>query len=649
MNSVPSVSCWVMNLRRALVVLLLAVVQVRAGDFDVLVYGATPAGIAAALAAGRSGERVLLVDPADHLGGMITNGLSHSDFRTFESLSGSYLEFTRRVAAAYKKKYGEDSPQERQSLSGTNAEPSVNLAVFGEMLAEVQSIQVKQNWVLEGIRCSYAGAGLSEASTMRSVEAALFCDEKGERHPVAAHYFIDASYEGDLMFAADVSYKLGREGRDETGESLAPLRGDDELQGYNYRLIMTQVETNRVLMRRPEGYQREDYVGVLELLNNGKIPRIFGATSPAIFKAQIPSLPNGKFDINDVSRAPVRLSLPGENLAWPDGDAGVAIRNGPERESLRPPFTRLGFALARERIAGTHKRWVVGLLYFLQNDDAVPAQFRSEARSWGFARDEFRDNHYFPEQLYVREARRMQGEYVFSQRDMQPAQGDARSVLHANAIAIGDYGPNCHGTAHHGSRFEGNHTGEFYQPAPPYQIPYGVILSRTVDNLLVPGAVSATHVGFCGLRFEPIWMSLGEAAGHAAFLAHRTHGMVQNVNVGALQRRLVSGSSAIIYVSDVPPEHPDFAPVQWWGSLGGLHGLATVPKSPLGKNRVGQYYEAFPEHQADLSLALEENLLVRWQAILGKRYGRPVESLKTDKVLTRGEWIRRAWVEFSNL
>jgi hypothetical protein len=229
---------------------------------------------------------------------------------------------------------------------------------------------------------------------MRSVEAALFYDEKGGRHPVAAHYFIDASYVGDLMFAADVSYKLGREGREETGEPLAPLRGDDELQGYNYRLIMTQVETNRVLMRRPEGYQRQDYVGVLELLNGGKIPRIFGTTSPAIFKAQIPSLPNGKFDINDVSRAPVRLSLPGENLAWPDGDAGVAIRNGPERESLRPPFTRLGFALARERIAGTHKRWVVGLLYFLQNDDAVPEQFRTEARSWGFARDEFRDTHY---------------------------------------------------------------------------------------------------------------------------------------------------------------------------------------------------------------------------------------------------------------
>jgi len=624
---------------------LFSAAGLRAEEFDVLVYGATPAGIAAALAAGRAGERVLLVDAADHPGGMLSNGLSHSDFRTFEGLSGFFLEFTRRVEGEYRKNYGGDSLQVRQSLKGTNAEPKVNLAVFEAMLAEVPRVRVEQNWELEALKCSLSGNGLSSSMAMRSVEMALFFDAKGGRHSVAAHYFIDASYEGDLMFAAGVSYKAGREGREETEESLAPLQGDDELQGYNYRLLMTNSLANRVLMRRPEGYERGDFTGVLELLESGKIPKIFGSGPPAIFKAQIPSLPNEKFDINDVSHGPVRLSLPGENLAWPDGDAGVAIRKGPERDTLRPPFTRLGFALARERIAGAHKQWAVGLLYFLQNDEAVPLRFREEARSWGFARDEFVDNHFFPSQLYVREARRMQGQTIFSEKDTVNAAGDTRALLHRDAIAIGDYGPNCHGTSHQGARFGGKHTGEFYKPVAPYQIPYGVIVPSSVDNLLVPVAASSTHVGFCCLRFEPIWMSLGGAAGLAAHLANRSHSPVQAVDVGKLQSLLWGASSATVYVSDVPPEHPDFKAVQWWGTQGGLHGLAReLPGSGLlGKNLSGQYYQAFPGHGAELEMVLDPVLLERWRGLARELYGMAAGLPEAGTGLTRGEWIRQAW------
>ena len=617
-----------------------------AEEFDVLIYGATPAGIAAALAAGRDGERVLLVDPADHPGGMLTNGLSHSDFRTFEALNGSFLEFTRRVEGEYRKIYGEDSPQARQSFRGTNGEPKVNLSVLKAMLEELPRVRVQQNWELEALKCSLNGNGLSSSVALRSVDVALFYDAKGERHPVAARYFIDASYEGDLMFAAEVSYKVGREGRDQTGESLAPLQADDELQGYNFRLIMTNEAANRVLMRRPEGYARADFEGVLELLESGKVTKIFGAGPPAIFKAQVPSLPNGKFDINDVSHAPVRLSLPGENRAWPDGDAGVAIRNGPERDTLRPPFTRLGFGMARERIAQAHKQWAVGLLYFLQNDPSVPAAFREEARSWGFARDEFSDNHFFPGQLYVREARRMQGEYVFSQKDTETAPDDTRAVLRRDAIAIGDYGPNCHGTAHQGSRFGGKHSGEFYKPVAPYQIPYGVLLPSNVDNLLVPGAASSTHVGFCCLRFEPIWMSLGEAAGHAAHLARKSRLPVQQVDVKVLQKTLQAASSATVYVSDVLPGHPDFASVQWWGTLGGLHGLAhpSAGKGPLGENLAGQYYKAFPGHSAALEAALEPEILEGWSKLVRSVYGADAPLPEAALGGTRGQWIRMAWM-----
>ncbi len=617
----------------------------RSEEFDVLIYGATPSGIAAAVAAGRDGARVMLVEASGRVGGMVTNGLSHTDFRTFESLNGFFLEFSSRVEDHYRKEYGADSLQLRESLRGTNGEPKVNLAALEAMLAELPKVQVRRNWELEAIRCSFGGSGESGQSTMRTVEMALFWDASGERHPVAAHYFIDATYEGDLLAAVEMPYKMGREGREERGELLAPLKGDDELQGYNFRLCMTQNPDNRVMARPPEGYQREVFEGIVPLLESGKITTLFASRAPAIFMATLPHLPNGKFDINDVPGAPVRLSIPGGNLAWPDGDAGVAIQNGRERDFLRPPFSRLALDMARRRIVAAHRFWTVGLLYFLQNDSAVPPKFKDEARSWGFARDEFQDSQYVPEMLYVREARRLVGMTVFSQQDTLRVAGEARACLHSDAVAIGDYGPNCHGTAHQGDLFGGKHSGEFYQPSAPYQIPYGVLVPRLADNLLVSCAVSATHVGFCSLRYEPVWMSLGEAAGHAAVLANKVRGSVQKVSVAALQRILHKGCAATIYVSDVAPDSPDFAAVQWWGTAGGLHGLEAVAAGGVqrGKQIAGQYFEAFPAHAAQLDKPLAAVESERWQA-LASSLGLKQEALPAaDGHVTRGDWLRAAW------
>jgi FAD dependent oxidoreductase len=315
----------------------------------------------------------------------------------------------------------------------------------------------------------------------------------------------------------------------------------------------------------------------------------------------------------------VRLSLPGKNLGWPDGDAAT-----------------------RQAIFAEHLRDNVGLLFFLQNDFAVPAKFRDEAREWGWCRDEFTETGGLPPQLYVREARRMQGVRIFTQRDSEHAPDDARAVLHRDVIAMGDYGNNCHGTAREGTRFVGKHAGEFYNPVPPYQIPYGTLLPREVDNLLVPVAASSSHVGFCALRLEPIWMSLGQAAGHAAALAVKENSTVQRVNVPALQRRLHADSSALIYVSDVLPGHADWAAVQWWGAGGGLHGLAPMPAKPgqRGKNLHGQYFEANPGHTVDLKAPLDEALATRWRKLAGD-FGLATESLpKSDGKATRGDFIR---------
>lgn len=618
-----------------------------------LVYGGTPAGIAAALAAASDGDKVLLVEPYSWVGGMLTNGLTHADYRTFEGLTGAFLDFSRRVELHYRDAFGADSPQVKESMRGTQAEPKVNRAIFEQMLAEQPRIKVQRRWALEGVKCSSEAMG-DVAGRIRTVEIALFFDESGKRHSVAARFFIDATYEGDLMHAAGAPYRVGREGREEFGESLAPATPDLQLQGYNFRLTMTRDPENRVTPTAPEGYRRKEFIGVLPLLESGKITKLFGKGPPAIFKAQIPSLPNGKFDINDVSHGPVRLSLPGENWGWPDGDGGVAIRAGiadsprdePPGPRLRaPPFSRLGVGLPRSAIFAAHMQWNAGLLYFLQNDDAVPKKFRDETREWGWCRDEYPANGHLPEQLYVREARRMIGAHVFSEKDTDHASGDARAVLHRDAIAMGDYGPNCHGTAHDGSRFGGKHTGEFYKRVPPYQVPFGVLLPREIDNLLVPGAVSATHVGFCALRLEPIWMSLGQAAGHAAHLAIAARSTVQRVSVAKLQERLHGAGAATIYVSDVPPGHADFAAVQWWGAAGGLHGLSPAPPEPgqRGKNIIGQYFEAFPGHAAELDKPLDEELVKRWTALAAERQV-PIESLpKADGKATRGDWIRAAW------
>ncbi|MEQ1859591.1 MAG: FAD-dependent oxidoreductase [Chthoniobacteraceae bacterium] len=623
---------------RTLAVLLASVAGLRAVETGVLVYGATPAGIAAALAAARDGERVLLVEPSERIGGMITCGLSHTDFRTREGLTGAYLEFAKQVEQHYRETYGADSQQLRDSWGGVFAEPKVNLAIFEKMLAAEPNITVWRNRKLFSVRSSG-----DEASRAIGMAAFLEPNRQTVGDTVSADVFIDATYEGDLIAAAKVPYRVGREGRAEYDESLAPEQADAQLQAYNFRLVATREPANRAPVRKPQGYKREEFAGVLPLFASGKLKTIFGYPSGILFKAQTPPLPNGKYDLNDVSAGTVRLSLPGENLDWPDGGGGAAVRESGGDTVV--PYSPTGLGQARQRVFDAHLLWNVGLLYFLQNDDAVPAKLRTEAREWGWCRDEFDDNGHLPPQLYVREARRMIGAYVFTEHDTAHAPGDARAVLRSDAIAMGDYGSNCHGTAHDGSRFGGKHTGEFYKSVSPYQIPYGVLVAKGVENLLAPGPVSASHVGFCALRLEPIWMSLGQAAGHAAHLARAARTTVQRVSVADLQKRLHTAGGATIYVSDVPPGHADFAAVQWWGTAGGLHGLAPMPAKPgqRGKNLHGQYYEAYPGHAAELDKLLDDGLATAWLKLAAALRIDAATLPKADGTITRRDFIRAAF------
>ena len=574
---------------------------------DVLVYGATPAGIAAAISAAANRQLVLLVEPTSRIGGMTTHGLSHADFHSFESLNGTFLKFSQRVLSYYGTTYGADSEQVQDCWRGTHGEPSVNLMILRQLLAEYSSVMVMTDRTLLAVTVS--DGRIERVRLQHDVEPPV---------EIRPGIVIDASYEGDLMAAAGVPYAVGREARAAYSESLAPDTADDQLQGYNFRFCMTQDPTNRVEIPMPDDYVRDDYAALIPLIEANKFRSAFGYPgSPFILKAHLPALPNGKRDINDVSRGLVRLSLPGHNREYADGS--------PE---------------TRREIERRHLQWQLGLIHFLQTDTAVPADFRAEAATWGLCRDEFEQTGHLPTQIYVREARRMRGQRVFTQADTRYALGDARAILHRDSIAVGEYSHNCHGTEHEGPLIGGRHTGEFYHGVAPYQIPYGTLVPAEISNLLVPVACSASHVGFCALRLEPIWMSLGDAAGIAAVLALQNKQRVQEVSVTQLQQLLWKSGGATIHVSDIPPGHPDFVAVQWWGQLGGLHGLEPSPAKPglRGKHIASQYYEAFPGHALRGEELLTQAVREHWTELLSA-----VGIAEPKTATTRLRWIRAAW------
>jgi hypothetical protein len=612
--------------------------QQQPARYDVLVYGGTPAGIAAACAATDEGRSVVLVEPYSFVGGLVTNGLSHTDFRSLECHSGFWWDFTQRVYAHYVKAYGKDSEQAKLSFHGQFGEPKVNQRIFEEMLAEKKGITVLTKHALVNVA--------STRSMPSRIISAVFRKEGGEQATLAAGMFIDAPYEGDLMAKAGVEYTVGREDEAKYSEPLAknvPAGGDKQVQGYNFRWCMTLDPANKLPAAKPEGYKREDFLPVLDLYKSKKLTHVFGVaittglevpesmgakTSKAIYKVQPPMLPNDKTDINDMSHGLVRLSMPDINDGYPDA-------NDEERA----------------KTVQQHLTYALGLLYFLQNDSEVPADVREDSHRWGFPKDEFVKHNHLPEQLYVREARRMVGMHIFTQNDTAFGPDDVRIPLKEDSIAIGDYSHNCHGTGREGSRFNGKHTGEFYQRAAPYQVAYGTLVPKTVSNLLVPVAASSSHVGFCALRLEPIWTQMGHAAGFAAHLALKEDvDSVQNVDVKALQRLLHTHGAATIYVNDVPQHSPDYAAVQWFGMLGGLHGF----HRPEGENKpkwqalFGQYSKAYPLHEAGLDQLVDEALLLRWTALLPENVRTKAASIasKADGKTTRGDVIR-AWYKLS--
>ena len=504
---------------------MVAAVSDLAEHYDVIVYGATAGGVAAAVAAARTGALVALADPGDHVGGMVAGGLTRSDVERQERLIGG---LARAFFDEVGKRYG--------SEHRWRFEPKT----AGEVL---------RGWLDDHRVAHVAGYQLADVVKHGSRIAELVADDGGR---LAATAFVDASYEGDLLAAAGVGYDLGRDGRDTYGEALAgraeilpsphqftvPVSaldadgdllphvrpydeigqlgaGDGKLQAYCYRVCLTDDPDLVVEITPPDDYEPDTYLlarRYAEALGDDATLRHF---------IGLGRIPGRKLDIN--SDGPVSTNLLGASWGYPEADP-----------------------VRRRELAAGHRSWAQGLLYFLGHEPCVPAGVRQQMRRLGLPGDEFTANGHWPPQLYVRDARRMRGEHILTQHHFAAGTGDRASV--ADAIGLGGYNIDIREVqwvAAPVSRFpdvflEVLTEGYRSVPVPPWAIPYRALLPRRDEcsNLLVSACISASHVAFASFRMESQFIIAGQAAGLAAAMAGGIAGEVHAVDVAELQQLL---------------------------------------------------------------------------------------------------------------
>lgn len=570
--------------------------------YDVVIVGGTPGGIMSAIAASREGKSVVILERSEHIGGLPANGLGATDIATRGATTGLFREFVNHILDYYIAKYGKDSEQVKMCSDGYHFEPHVAAQVFDEMLAPE-----KKNVTVLTMRQFDAEAKnvIMEGSQIKTLK--IYNRETKKQEQYSGKVFIDATYEGDLGAAAGVPFSVGRESKEEYNEIgagrlyklwLGPElegttnEGDGNIQAYNYRLCLTNDPANRILPEKPKKYNRKEYLSLVddvytgtfagvEMLDvtpemqeanrkhieNGGITQIPGDPWGIAKITNMVDLPNRKTDANNQHLALISTDLPEENWEWPTADWKW-----------------------RDRFAQRLKEYTLGLLWFAQNDEALPEAFKANVREWGLAKDEYTDNANFPRQVYVREGRRLHGEHFFTANDAYPVAQGQRPPLYESSITASHYALDSH-AVHKREKGKIALDGFFNYQASVYTVPFGVILPKKVDNLLIPVPASATHVGFSTLRMEPCWMALGQAAGVAAALSIDQNKSVKELDVEDVQSVLVREKATLIYFKDVTIDSPDFEMVQYMGLKGYINGWNADLDKPVD-NRTAEQWSA---------------------------------------------------------
>ncbi len=515
--------------------------------YDLVVYGGTSAGVSAAVQAKRMGKTVVLIEPGKHIGGLSSGGLGWTDSGNKSVIGGISREFYQRV----KKHYDQDKAwkfQKREDYRFYRPkddamwafEPHVAEKIFREMLAE-HKVPVVFGERLDRKK----GKGVVKDG--RRILAIIM--ESGKTF--AGKMFIDATYEGDLMATAGVAYTVGRESNRKYGEQLNGVErkynthkhrflknvdpyvkpgdrksgllhgidpgpypkdgeGDHRVQAYCFRMCMSDVPANRVPFPKPTDYDEKKYELLFRNFEAGDLR----------LPLKIDRMPNGMTDTNN--NCAVSTDYIGQNYAYPEASYAE-----------------------RDKIINEHKSYQQGLMWSLSHHPRVPEKIRKQMSRWGLAKSEFKENGHWPHQIYVREARRMVGDYVMTELDCR------RTRKTPQPVGYGSYNMDSHNCMRYVTPdgYVQNEGDVQESPGGPYQISYRSLIpkKKQCGNLLVPVAVSSSHAAYGSIRMEPVFLILGQSASTAACLAIDAQVDVQDVDYTKLRERLVKDKQVLEY------------------------------------------------------------------------------------------------------